>query len=99
MVVLCVGIGTYLTRVSAVALSDRLGSPSARTEAMLRLIAPAVLAGIVADRLFLAGGELSGKWEWWVAGVVAGAVSLRWRSVGLTMLAGMGAVWLLGAIA
>ncbi len=66
------GIGTYLIRVSFIALSGQLGTPSPRTESVLRLIGPAVLAAIVANQLFVADGAFTVKWDWWVAGVVAG---------------------------
>lgn len=96
--ILVAGIGTYLLRASAILLAGRLASPSASVEQTLRLIAPAVLAAIVADRLFLVDGQLTAQWDWWLAGLIAGAVAWRWRSAGITMAVGMLAVWLLSAI-
>ncbi len=95
--IILAGIGTYLLRLSFIGLSSRLGAPTPQTEATLRLIAPAVLAAIVANQLFVAEGSLIVQWDWWIAGVVAGVVSWRWRSAGLTMLVGMAVVWSLDA--
>lgn len=92
------GVGTYLIRLSAIGLAGRLGAPSANVEATLRLIAPAVLAAIVADRLFLVDGDFDVHWEWWVAAVVAAVVAWKWRSAGITMLGGMATVWLIASI-
>lgn len=91
------GIGTYLIRVSFIALSGQLGTPSPRTESVLRLIGPAVLAAIVANQLFVADGAFTVQWDWWVAGVVAGVIAWRWRSAGITMAVGMITVWVLDA--
>jgi branched-subunit amino acid transport protein len=96
--ILLAGVGTYLIRVSAIALAGRFGRPSASVEATLRLIAPAVLAAIVADRLFLVDGDATAHWEWWVAGLVAAAVAWRWRAAGATVAAGMVTVWVLGLL-
>jgi branched-subunit amino acid transport protein len=95
--ILLAGAGTYAIRVSAIALAG-LRRPSPATEATLRLIAPAVLAAIVADRLFLVDGDPTVQWDWWIAGVVAGLVAYRWRSAGITVLVGMVAVWAFGAV-
>ncbi|MGC1209540.1 MAG: AzlD domain-containing protein [Ornithinimicrobium sp.] len=91
------GIGTYLIRLSFIAASSKLGTPSDRTEAVLRLIGPAVLAAIVANQLFVRGGAVIVQWDWWIAGVVAGLIAWRWRSAGITMAAGMVTVWVLDA--
>lgn len=96
--ILIAGVGTYLLRLSFIGLSTRLGTPSPRTEATLGLIAPAVLAAIIADQLFVADRALVVQWDWWVAGVVAGLVAWRWRSAGITMVAGLACVWVLDAI-
>lgn len=96
--VLLAGVGTYGIRVSAIAMSERFERPSPMTEATLRLIGPAVLAAIVADRLFLLDGQPTVNGQWWVAGVVAALVAWRWRSAGITMAVGMGVVWVLDLI-
>lgn len=95
--IILAGVGTYLLRLSFIGASGWLGTPSARTEATLRLIAPAVLAAIVANQLFVAERGWVVQWDWWIAGVVAGFVAWRWKSTGLTMVVGMVAVWVLDA--
>lgn len=92
------GLGTYLIRVSAIALVSRGVTISATTEATLRLIAPAVLAAIVADTLVLDGDGFNTEWRWYIAAAVAIGVSWRWRSAGFTMLAGLGTLWALLAV-
>ncbi len=95
--IILAGLGTYALRLSFIGLSSRLGAPSPQTEATLRLIAPAVLAAIVANQLFVSEGVWIVQWDWWIAGVVAGLVAWRWHSAGLTMAAGMVMVWVLDA--
>ncbi len=92
------GLGTYLTRVSIIALAGRLPEPSDEVLATLRLIAPAVLAAIVADRLFVDDGAITLRLDWLVAAVVAAAAALRFRSAAITMTAGMVVVWAIAAI-
>ncbi|MGI9603734.1 MAG: AzlD domain-containing protein [Acidimicrobiales bacterium] len=92
------GMGTYLIRVSAIALVGRGIVISPGVEATLRLIAPAVLAAIVADTLVLDGEGLNSRWEWYLAAALAGFVSWRWRSAGATMAVGMLALWGLLAV-
>ena len=92
------GIGTFAIRYSAVALISRgFVYPDWLTKT-LRLVAPAVLASIVANMLILDEGELSTRWSWYVAAVVGILVSLRWRSPALTMVAGMCVVWSIALI-
>jgi len=95
--ILIAGIGTYLIRLSFIAFSSQLGIPSPRTESILRLIGPAVLAAIVANQLFVKDSAFVVQWDWWIAGVVAGAIAWRWRSAGITMAVGMVTVWVLDA--
>ncbi len=95
--ILLAGLGTYLLRLSFIGLSSRLGTPSPRTEEVLRLIGPAVLAAIVADQLFVGERTWILQWDWWIAGVLAGLIAWRWKSAGLTMVTGMVIVWVLDA--
>jgi branched-subunit amino acid transport protein len=69
-----------------------------RLEQALGLVAPAVLAGLVGQTLFLDGGEVRGFDTWYLAAAMAALVAWRTRSFGWTLLAGMGSVWLLGAL-
>lgn len=96
--VLITGVGTYLLRLSAVALvgADRTLSP--RVEQALRLVAPSVLAALVTNSLILDGDSLRSLGAWHGAAVVAVVVAIRFRSAAWTLVAGMVAVWLLSAL-
>jgi branched-subunit amino acid transport protein len=69
-----------------------------RVEQALGLVAPAVLAGLVAQTLFLDHGDMRPLGSWHLAGAVAAVVAWRTRSFGWTLVAGMGSVWLLEAL-
>ncbi len=96
--IVLVGVGTYLIRVSAIAVAGRFPEPSDATRATMRLIGPAVLAAIVADQVLSGDDGLTVRASWLVAALIAGAVAHRWRSPGITMGVGMIVVWLLDAI-
>lgn len=96
-IVLAVAAGTLAMRASMVSLlADVALSP--RTEQALGLVAPAVLAGLVAQTLFLDAEGIRPFGAWYVAGAVAALVAWRTRSFGWTLLAGMACVWLLEAV-
>lgn len=89
--------GTLLMRVSLVALLANVTIP-VRLEQALSLVAPAVLGGLVAQTLFIEGGELRPFGTWYIAAVAAALVAWRTRSVGWTLLVGMFSVWVLEAV-
>ncbi len=98
LLVLLTGVGTYLLRLSAIALvSDGRQIPP-RMEQALRLVAPAVLAALVANSLLLQGGDWRAFGAWHGAAIVAALVAIRFRSAAWTLLAGMVAVWLFAAL-
>lgn len=90
-----IGLGTYLMRLSFVALFGRHGVPAV-LEAPLRYVAPAVLAALVAPAVVAPGGVFDiGTGNPRVAAmVVAILVAIKTRSVIWTIMAGMGALWL-----
>lgn len=96
-IVLAVAVGTLAMRASMVTLLADVAIPP-RVEQALGLVAPAVLAGLVAQTLFLDAGELRPFGTWYLAAAIAAVVAWRTRSFGWTLLAGMVAVWLLGAL-
>ncbi len=96
-IVLLVAAGTLAMRASMVTILAEV--PIApRVEQALGLVTPAVLAGLVAQTLFLDHGEFRPFGTWYLAGAVAAAVAWRTRSFGWTLLAGMASVWLLEAL-
>ena len=98
LMVALTGVGTYLLRLSAIALvnDDRQIPP--RVGQALRLVAPSVLAALVANSLILQGGELRPLGAWHGAAIVAAIVAVRFRSAAWTLLAGMIAVWIFAAL-
>jgi len=96
-IVFAVAVGTLAMRASMVTLLAQATIPL-RLEQALSLVAPAVLAGLVAQTLFLEGGEFRPIDSWALAAAVAVLVAWRTRSLGWTLLAGMGTVWLLEAL-
>ena len=97
LIVLTVAAGTLAMRASMVTLLADV-TLSLRTQQALSLVAPAVLAGLVAQTLFLEAGELRPFGTWYVAGAIAAVVAWRTRSFGWTLLIGMVSVWLLTAL-
>lgn len=97
VLVFAVAVGTLAMRASMVTLLADVTIPL-RIEQALSLVAPAVLGGLVAQTLFLDGGEIRPFDTWYPAAAVAALVAWRTRSFGWTLLAGMGSVWLLEAL-
>ena len=97
-IVAAVAAGTLAMRASMVTLLAEVTIPP-RLQQALSLVAPAVLAGLVAQTLFLDAGELRPFGTWYVAAAIAAVVAWRTRSFGWTLLVGMASVWLLAAMA
>lgn len=99
LIVLAIGLGTYLTRLSFVAAFARGGVPE-WLKPPLRYVAPAVLAAIVAPAVIAPGGsvDVSTANPRFLAGVIALAVAIRTKSVAWTILVGMVALWALQAL-
>ncbi|MFV2063673.1 MAG: AzlD domain-containing protein [Chloroflexota bacterium] len=92
--VLMVAGGTFLMRASLVVMLANATIPE-RVQQALRLVAPAVLAGLVAQTLFITAGDVRPFGTWYIAAAIAALVAWRTRSVGWTLLMGMVAVWAL----
>ena len=91
--VLIVGLGTFLMRASAVTALAGITIPE-RVERALDLVAPAVLAAIVAQSLFLDDSGARSLSSWHAGALVALAVVWRTKSVGAALAGGMAAHWL-----
>jgi branched-subunit amino acid transport protein len=89
------GIGTYLIRLSAIALVGHGVRIPPRVERTLRLIAPAVLAAIIANGLILDHGQLNGRGSWYLGTLAAVVVARRSGSAAWAMTTGMAVVWAL----
>ncbi len=95
-----VGLGSYLLRLSFIALWQKLRIPAVVNQA-LAYVPAAVLAALVLPALLRPEGvvDLSVDNLRLIAGLVAGAVAWYSRSVLLTLATGMGLLWLLQALA
>lgn len=94
-----IGAGTFLIRVSFLALLGRVEGVPQWAARILRLIPAAVLAAIAAPALTHAGGSFDLLSERFAAGVIAALVAWGTKNVIATLAAGMGVLWLLQAIA
>ena len=88
---------TYLIRASLVVLLASVTIP-ARGQHALQLVAPALLAGLVAQTLVIDGGEVRSIGSWYIAAAVAAIIAWRTRSVAWTLVGGMAAVWVLESL-
>ncbi|MEX1279728.1 MAG: AzlD domain-containing protein [Acidimicrobiia bacterium] len=93
-VVVIAGVGTYLLRVSLIALLGRVSIPPLGERA-LRLVAPTVLATIAAQGVLTLDGQLRPFDVRHVAAAVAFAVAWWTKSIAWTLAVGMGSLWML----
>ncbi len=97
IVVLIIGIGTYLIRLSFIGILGNRPVPS-WAEAPLQHVAPAVLAAIAAPAVLLTDGsvDLSPVTNpQFFAAVLAGLVTWRLKNVVWAIVTGMVALWVL----
>lgn len=96
LAILAIGAVTFLTRASFILFADPHRFPHLFRQA-LAFVPPAVLAAIVAPGLLMPAGAFDAGLTnpRWIAGLVAIAVATLSRNVVATIVAGMGALWLL----
>jgi len=92
------GFGTWLLRLSFIALLGRVTAIPELVMRILRLIPAAVLAAIVTPSITHASGSFDLGTDRFVAGIIAGLVAWRTKNVLATIGAGMGVLWLLQAV-
>lgn len=93
-----IGVGTWLVRVSFIALLGRVEEVPPALGRVLRLIPAAVLAALVLPALTHSAGELDLASDRFVAGTLAAIVAWRTKSVLATISIGMSALWLFQAL-
>ena len=95
LLILVLGLGTFLIRVSFIELLEFLEDPPDWLEDALRLIPAAVLAAIVLPHIVTldAGLSVSIAERKLLAGGVAAAVAWRTESMLGTIAVGMGILW------
>jgi branched-subunit amino acid transport protein len=90
---------TFLVRYPVLALLGRVSMPDPVLRA-LRYVPPAVLTAIIVPEVLMPDGQLKiANNAYLIAAVVAALVSWRTRSLLLTIVLGMAALWLWVAIA
>jgi branched-subunit amino acid transport protein len=96
LIILAVGVVTFLLRASFIAFVDPHRFPH-RFRQALAFVPPAVLAAIVAPGLWMKDGVLDPSLEnpRWIAGLAAVAVAVLVRNVVACIAAGMATLWLL----
>jgi branched-subunit amino acid transport protein len=97
-VIATIAVGTWLIRLSFIALLARVDVIPPLLLRILRLIPAAVLAAIVAPALTHATGVFDLATDRFVAGLGAGFVAWRTRNPLATIVAGMGLLWGLDAL-
>jgi branched-subunit amino acid transport protein len=93
-----IGLGTWLIRLSFLALLDRVERVPPALGRVLRFIPAAVIAALVLPALTHATGEFDLGTDRFAAGLIAAVVAWRTRSVLATIAVGMGALWSLQAL-
>lgn len=88
------GVMTYLLRGSFLLLASKLGEVPDLVQTMLRMIPAAVLAALLAPRLFYVDEQISLLTPRTAAAAVALVVALIMKNVLLTVLSGVAALWL-----
>lgn len=91
-------VGTWLLRVSFIALLGAVATIPESVRRVLKLIPAAVLAALVAPALTHAEGSFDPGTPRFAAGVVAAVVAWRSGHVLATISAGMGTLWVLQAL-
>ena len=95
LVMIIIGVITFLTRLSFIALQDKLQMPDIISRG-LKYVPTAVLTAIIVPELLLTSGSLDISFgnARLFAGILAGLVAWRTKNVFLTILVGMLALWL-----
>lgn len=100
MIVVVIGVGTYLLRLSFIGVLGTRPMP-VWAEQPLRYVAPAVLAALVVPAVVLSDGSADitplGNPRF-VAAIVAALIAWRLKSVAGVIVGGMGVLWILQAL-
>jgi branched-subunit amino acid transport protein len=93
--IIAIGLLTFAIRVSFIALFGKLEAIPPRVKTLLRYVPAAVLAGLVFPAFVTVGASGSPEVDKLLAGLAAGTVAWRTENVLATLVAGMGALWVL----
>lgn len=96
LIVVLVGLGTYLTRLSFIGILGDREIPK-YLERPLRLVAPAAIAAIAIPEVVAPAGDIFVSLDnlRLLAGIIAIVVAWKTRSIGWTIAVGMVSLWIL----
>lgn len=99
LIIIGMGIITYLIRLTPILLLERVGMRSELQQA-LKFVPAAVLSAIIFPELLMPGGtlDISLGNERLLAGLLAAVVAWRTKNILVTIGVGMVALWILQAI-
>ncbi len=98
LMIVIIALGTWLIRVSFIALLGRVTVIPDVAMRILRLIPAAVFAALVGPSLTHAAGSFDLGSERFLAGMLAAVVAWQTKNILATIGAGMGVLWLLQAL-
>ena len=93
-----IGIGTWIIRLSFLALLGRVEQVPVIVERILRLIPAAVLSALVVPGLTHSEGSFDLGTPRFLAGAIAAVVAWRTKNVLATIAAGMSVLWITEAL-
>jgi branched-subunit amino acid transport protein len=96
--ILLAGLGTYAMRASFLAVAHRMVHVPPRVHRILRQIPPAALSALVVPAVVRPDGYLDLLQARVPAAVLAAVVAWRTRNVALTLVVGMGVLWIVGSL-
>jgi branched-subunit amino acid transport protein len=96
LIMIGIGLGTFLIRLSFIALFGQREIPPLLRRSM-RFIPASVLSALVVPQILTHEGavDISVTNPFMIAGIIAGLVAWRTKNVLLTILSGMVVLWLL----
>ena len=99
LIIIGMGIITYLIRLTPILLLERVGMRSELQQA-LKFVPAAVLSAIIFPELLMPGGTLDISFgnERLLAGLLAAVVAWRTKNILVTIGVGMVALWILQAV-
>lgn len=99
LIMIALGVGTFLIRISFIALFTSREVPPLLQRA-LRFVPAAVLSALVIPQILTRNNamDLSIQNPQLIAGLAAGLIAWRTKNVLFTILGGMGVLWLIQAL-
>ena len=89
IVIIVIGVGSFAMRAAFLVLPTFQGEVSDTVKDRLALVPPAAFAALIAPSFLMPAGVIDLLSPSLVAGVVAFAVALKWRSLAITIITGM----------